>query len=100
MNAPASLTRSWAAIEALAGFSFEGRRLKDIAEIVGASAPTALRDLQALEALGRAERVPGKEDHWRLSPRLIQLALAHQQELLRLNQKVSEFTQRYSRNPN
>lgn len=99
MSAPESLTRSWAVIDALSGHAFEGLRLMQVAAATGASASTTLRDLQALESLGRTERVPGKDDRWRLSPRVVQIAIAHQHELARLTQRVDEFAQRYSRIP-
>jgi DNA-binding IclR family transcriptional regulator len=99
MKAPAMLARSWAVIEALAGHSFEGLRLAQIATAVQQSPSTTLRDLQALESLGRTERIPGKDERWRLSPRLVQLALAHQHELAHLTQRVDDFANRYSRKP-
>jgi DNA-binding IclR family transcriptional regulator len=99
MTTSPGLTRSWALIDALSGHAFEGLRLMQLATATGASASTTLRDLQALESLGRAERVPGKDDRWRLSPRVVQIAIAHQHELSRLNQRVDEFAQRYSRIP-
>lgn len=100
MSAPAPLARAKAVIEALAGNNFSGLRNQQIAEAVRQSAPTTLRDLQALEAIGWAERHPADKDCWRLSPRLMQLALAHHAELDRLTQRVDDFTQRYSRLPN
>lgn len=99
MSAPANLARSWSVIEALAGHSYEGLRLTQVAGAVQQPLPTTLRDLQALESLGRVERIPGKDGCWRLSPRVIQLAIAHQHELARLSQRVVDFTNRYSRNP-
>lgn len=100
MSAPANLTRAKAVIEALAGQNFDGLRNQQVADAVRQSAPTTLRDLQALEAIGWAERIPGKDERWRLSPRLIQLAIAHQHETARLSQRLDDFTNRYSRNPN
>jgi len=99
MNAPAILTRAKAVIEALAGHNFDGLRNQQVADAVQQSAPTTLRDLQALEAIGWAERVPGKDERWRLSPRLIQLAVAHAAEVARITQRVDDFANRYSRTP-
>lgn len=99
MNAPAPVARAKAVIEALAGHNFDGLRNQQIASLVQQPAHTTLRDLQALESLGWAERIPGKDERWRLSPRLIQLAIAHQNELARLSQKLDDFTNRYSRTP-
>jgi DNA-binding IclR family transcriptional regulator len=99
MSAPAILARSWTVIEALSGNSFEGLRNVQVARAVGQSTDLTLRDLQALESLGLTERLPGKEECWRLSPRLVQVALAHQHEIARLNQRVDDFTNRFSRLP-
>ncbi|HET8898432.1 MAG TPA: helix-turn-helix domain-containing protein [Rhodanobacteraceae bacterium] len=100
MSAPALLARAKAVIEALAGNNFDGLRLAQVAAAVRQSAPTTLRDLQSLEALGWAERIPGKDERWRLAPRLLQLALAHHAELARVSQRVDDFENRYSRLPN
>lgn len=100
MSAPAPVIRAKAVIETLAGNSFDGLRLAQVADLVRQSSPTTLRDLQGLESLGWAERIPGKDERWRLSPRLVQLAIAHQNELARLSQKLDDFTNRYSRSPN
>lgn len=100
MSAPPNLARARALIEALAGNSFAGLRNQQVAEAVQQSPSTTLRDLQALEAIGWAERLPGDKDCWRLSPRLVQVAIAHQHELARLTQRVDDFENRYSRSPN
>lgn len=99
MSAPANLVRSKAVIEALAGNNFGGLRNQQVAEAVRQSASTTLRDLQALEIIGWSERVPGKDERWRLSPRLIQLAIAHQSEVAREEQQLDDFRNRYSRIP-
>ena len=99
MSAPASLVRARAVIEALSGHSYHGLRLQQVAEAVGQISSTTLRDLKALEAIGWAERAPDSEGCWRLSPRLVQLALAHQHEIERLNRRMDDFTNRYSRLP-
>lgn len=100
MSAPAALTRAWAVIQALSGHAFEGRRLKDVAEAVQQSPPTTLRDLEALEDIGLAERMPGRPDCWRLSPRLVQLAHAHQAQMARLRERLDAFDHTYTRTPN
>jgi DNA-binding IclR family transcriptional regulator len=96
-NVPAALARTWAVLDVLNGHAFEGLRNQQIADAVSQSASTTLRDLQALEALGRVERIPGREECWRLSPRIVQMAIAHQNELARLQQRVDDFSNRYSR---
>lgn len=84
----------------LQGHVMEGLRLKPLAEALQATPSTVLRDLELLADEGIAERIPGREEYWRLTPRLIQLARAHEQEMARLRQRLDETEQRYSRNPN
>ena len=86
-------------IFALQGHSFEGLRLKQLADGIQASPSTTLRDLELLADEGVAERIPGRDEYWRLSPRLVQLARAHEQEMARLQQRLEETQQRYSRTP-
>lgn len=89
------LGRAFQVIEALSGHAADGRRLRDVAQAVQQSAPTTLRDLQALEALGFAQRIPGREDCWRLTPRLVRIAVAHQQELARMQHRLDELNRSY-----
>lgn len=83
----------------MSGHSKKGLRLQQIADGIGESPSTTLRNLQKLEADGLAERVPQIEGHWRLSPRIVQIALAHTDEVMREERELAEFTQRYSRTP-
>ncbi|WP_432719877.1 hypothetical protein R0381_003621 [Jeongeupia wiesaeckerbachi] len=94
-----SVRRAFRLVWVLQGHSFEGLRLKQVADALQVSSPMALRDLQVLAEEGLAERVPGREDCWRLTPKLVQLACAHQEEMRRLKAAVDEFTQRYTRQP-
>ena len=87
-------------IFALQGHTFEGLRLKQLADGIKGTPSTTLRDLELLADEGIAERIPGRDEYWRLSPRLVQLARAHEQEMARLRQRLEETEQRYSRNPN
>lgn len=84
----------------LQGHTMEGLRLKQIADAIRTTPSTALRDLEVLAEEGIAERIPGRDEYWRLSPRLIQLARAHELEMARYRQRLEETEQRYSRNPN
>lgn len=97
--AAAPVRRSFRLVFALQGHAFEGLRLKQLADMTGNPMHTTLRDLEVLADEGIVERVPGREDFWRLSPRLVQVAIAHQDEMRRLDQRVSDFQQRYSRQP-
>lgn len=84
----------------LAGHSYRGLRLQQIAEGIGESASTTLRALQRMAEDGLVERAPLEKDSWRLAPRVVQIAIAHSHEVLREDQALQEFQQRYSRNPN
>lgn len=81
----------------LQGHVFEGLRLKQVADLLKVSSPMALRDLELLADEGIAERIPGHEDCWRLTPRLIQLARAHDEDMFRMRQRIEEINQRYTR---
>lgn len=96
LRIPAAVSRTFAVIEALAGHSFDGRRLKDVVDVVGAGNATTLKDLQALEKLGYAQRIPGRSDRWRLAPRLVRLAQAHQAEMARLRQRIDDTDHNYT----
>ncbi|MDH1486131.1 hypothetical protein N5E70_15400 [Stenotrophomonas sp. GD03712] len=102
MNAPAQqpVRRALRLIFALQGHAFDGLRLKQLADSIKATPSTVLRDLEVLADEGIAERIAGRDEYWRLSPRLIQLARAHEQELACVRQRLEETEQRYSRNPN
>lgn len=83
----------------LAGHSYRGLRLKQIADGINESPGTTLRNLQRMEEDGLVERSPHDKDSWRLSPRVVQVALAHTEEVLREERALDEFKQRYSRLP-
>ncbi|HEL3749987.1 helix-turn-helix domain-containing protein [Stenotrophomonas maltophilia] len=85
---------------ALAGHSRAGLRLKPIADGIGESPSTTLRNLQRLAEDGLVERSPFDQDNWRLSPRIVQIALAHQAEVAREERQLDDFKNRYSRSPN
>ncbi|WP_374351636.1 hypothetical protein [Chitinimonas sp.] len=83
----------------LQGHSFGGLRLKQIGDALSVTMSMAHRDLAVLAEEGVVERVPGKEEFWRLTPKPIQLARAHEEEMTRLRQQIDQFDQRYTRNP-
>ncbi|HHB9431397.1 TPA: helix-turn-helix domain-containing protein [Stenotrophomonas maltophilia] len=85
---------------ALAGHSRTGLRLKPIADGIDESPSTTLRNLQRLAEDGLVERSPFDQDNWRLSPRIVQIALAHQAEVAREERQLDDFKNRYSRSPN
>ena len=84
----------------LAGHSYRGLRLQQIADGIGESPSTTLRNLQRLADDGLVERAPHGKDSWRLSPRVVQIATAHAQEVAREQRQLDEFNQRYTREPN
>jgi DNA-binding IclR family transcriptional regulator len=81
----------------LKGHAFNGLRLKQLAEAAEQSPSTTLRDLEVLADEGVVERLANDKDRWRLTPKVIQLAIAHQAEMAALQQRVDDTTQRYSR---
>lgn len=81
----------------LQGNAFDGLRLKQVAQAMQVASPMALRDLELLADEGVAERIPGNEECWRLTPKLVQLARAHDDELRRMRQRLEEIDQRYTR---
>lgn len=91
--------RAVALLFALQGHAFEGLRLKQIAERVGQPEPKTLRDLEVLADEGVVERLPARAEFWRLTPRLVQVAIAHQDEVARLRQRTADFEQTYACKP-
>ena len=85
---------------ALSGHSYRGLRLQQIADGIGESPSTTLRNLERMAEDGVTEKTPQDDKAWRLSPRLVQIASAHAQEVLREERQLDEFKQRYSRVPN
>lgn len=56
------------------------------------------RDLHNLKLAGYAEQIPDSE-LWRLGPRLIQAAFQVQRHFQRVQERLAEFEQRYTRTP-
>lgn len=92
--------RAFAVVFALQGHAFHGLRLKQLADATGESVTTTLRTLEVLADEGIVERIPGRDEYWRLTPRLVQVAVAHQNELVHLRARLAELDQRYTRAPN
>ncbi len=83
----------------LQGHVMDGLRLKQIAEALNTSLPNAHRDMEMLAEEGIAERIPGREDCWRLTPRIVQVSAATGLEFAQEHERIAEFQQRYSREP-
>lgn len=94
-----SARRALRAIWILQGHVLDGLRLTAIAEALKTSMPNAYRDMMTLADEGIAERIPGKEDCWRLTPKIVQVSRATGEEFARQRGKIDEFEQRYSREP-
>lgn len=92
-----SMRRAIKILWILQGHSFEGLRLTQITKALNVSISTVFRDLETLADEGVTERIPGNEEAWRLTPRIVQLARAHDEEFQRLQHRVSEFNQRFTR---
>lgn len=95
-----NVRRAFRLVFALQGHSFEGLRLNQLAKALDAAPPMILRDLEVLADEGLVERIPGREELWRLTPRIVQIARAHDEEVARLQHRVGEFNQRFTRLPN
>ncbi|WP_338457654.1 hypothetical protein ACPUBP_14325 [Methylococcus capsulatus] len=86
-------------IALLGGHEVDGLRNKQIGTALGIDPPMVTRDMADMESEGFAERVPGREEAWRLGPKAIQIFRAHTLELERKRARLEETEQRYSRIP-
>lgn len=89
---------------ALAGHEVDGISLMEIVHALSIRAGkepksqknNIFRDLHNLREAGLAEQLPDSE-RWRLAPRLVQVATAHQRYLERAAARLDEVRQRYGR---
>ena len=95
--ATASVERALALLEALAGHVMQGLRLREISDAVQQLPGTTLKDLRALESLGWAERIPGRDDSWRLTARPVRIANHHREEVARWRSQLDHIDANYSR---
>lgn len=94
-----ALSRTTQVLRALSGHNHNGLPNAAIARAIECSEPTTLRTLQQLSEAGLVERVPGEDKRWRLTAFLVQIAIAHQHEVAREEQRLTDFNQRYTRTP-
>lgn len=87
-------------LQVLAGHEFEGMRNSEIADRLKVTRSKVTRDLQALSDAGMVEQISGKAERWRLGPKIVQIGLAHNEGMARLQSRVDELKHRYSRSPN
>lgn len=95
----AQVRRTLHTLTLLFGREVMGLRPSEIAKGIGESPSVVSRLMAVLEDEGYAERVPGREDAWRLGPKLVQGALAHQRGLAEIQRQLDETTHRFSRTP-
>lgn len=96
-QAQAPMRRAVKLIFILQGNTIDGLRLKQIAERMDESACTTHRDLSIMAEEGVVERIPGANEYWRLTPKLVQVAIAHYEEIQRAESRLAEINQRYTR---
>ncbi|MDY6979193.1 MAG: MarR family transcriptional regulator [Pseudomonadota bacterium] len=82
----------------LAGHEVSGLAPGEIAKGTGYSASNVTRALANLRIAGLAEQLPDSE-RWRLSPKVVQIAIAHMSGLDKAQGKLDEVRNRFSRNP-
>ena len=91
--------RVCAILLAMAGREVLGVRNSELADAIEVSRPTISRDLAKLVECGMVEPLPTDQAKFRLGPKLIQVALAHQLGMELIQQKLEEVRQRYTRAP-
>lgn len=100
----AAQQRLLAVMMALAGHEVDGVSMMEITAALATRAGkepksqknNIFRDLHNLKEAGLAEQLPDSE-RWRLAPRLVQIATAHQRYLERAAARLDETRQRYGR---
>lgn len=83
-------------IRTLAGNEFEGLTVSAIANAIDVAAPHVVRDLENLLMAGFAEKDP-VSGNWRLGPKFVQIAIAHFDHVQRVETRISDMKNRYSR---
>lgn len=81
----------------LSGHEAEGISPSAFARALGISQSLATRDLWNLSEAGFAEQL--ENGNWRLGPKAVQIAIAFQRGLTRLQELHSELTNRYTKEP-
>lgn len=84
-------------ITTLKGNEAKGLAPSEIARLQGCSASVVTRDLFNLSVEGYAEQVPDS-GYWRLSPQIVQIAIAFMQDLARAQDRLAEHSARFTRN--
>ncbi|MCX8501938.1 MAG: hypothetical protein ORO03_09640 [Alphaproteobacteria bacterium] len=67
----------------------------EIAQRMDGDKATVLRTLETMQNEGWTERCGIDAIRWRLTPKVVNLSRAADQEILRKNQELAEFTTKY-----
>lgn len=75
----------------------DGLRLTELSQALNDNVATVLRTLRTMEDEGFCERVPGREEYWRLAPRGIQIWRGYELYRARAQSDIDTFQQRVTR---
>lgn len=93
----AAQQRVLALVLRLAGHEIDGIAPGELAAAVRTSPSNITRDLANLKEAGFAECL--ETGRWRLSPRIVQISLAHGKAIADASDRLAEVRQRFSTNP-
>lgn len=83
----------------LAGHEFTGIRKGELAKATRSSPTQIGHQLKTLFDAGYAEPIPEREEYWRLSPKIVQIAREFEIAMGRAAQNHDQIVQRYTRKP-
>lgn len=95
----AQIERTAQLLLALCGHNHRGMTNSALAQAIGSSDATTLRTLERLAEASLVERTPADDKRWRMTALLVQIAHEHAREVLREEQGLDDFNQRYTRKP-
>lgn len=82
----------------LAGREMDGATPGALAKALDTNPSNMTRDLANLAEAGFAERI-GESDQWRLTPKVVQIAVAFFNHMDSAQSRIDEVRQRYTRHP-
>ena len=97
MEKPNAQQRVLRIIPVMAGHELDGIAPGGLAKKLQTTPSNISRDLRILQSEGFVELVPGLDNRWRLSPKMIQIARSHMMGIERMEARLKEVEQRYSR---
>jgi len=84
----------------LAGHEVDGVSNGALAKAFSVTSAAISQDLKLLQGIGFVETIPGiTPNRYRLGPKLVQIAIAHQRHIEREQVRLDTIKQRYSREP-